>query len=130
MLQHVDSMLHGLQSRHKQKAQLSQRNRATLQTIWKYCEVNDNDGFWATACKTVRSMLSDRCPACLSVCLSVLSVCNVGVLWPNVGRIEMTFGTQVGLGPGHIVLDGDPGPLPQRHSPQFSAHICCDQMAR
>ena len=32
--------------------------------------------FWATVCKTVRPMLSDRC-------LSVLSVCNVGVLWPN-----------------------------------------------
>ena len=42
-------------------------------------------GFWATVCKTVRSMLSDRC---LSVCLSCLScpvcpVCNVAVLWPN-----------------------------------------------
>ena len=34
---------------------------------------------WATACKTVRPMLSDRCPV-LSVCLSV---CNVSVLWPN-----------------------------------------------
>jgi len=32
-------------------------------------------GFWATICKTVRPMLSDR--------LSVLSVCDVGVLWPN-----------------------------------------------
>jgi len=28
--------------------------------------------FWATVCKTVRPMLSDRCP-----------VCNVGVMWPN-----------------------------------------------
>jgi len=28
-------------------------------------------------------MLSGRCLSCLSVCLSVLSVCNVGVLWPN-----------------------------------------------
>ena len=36
-------------------------------------------GFWATVCKTVRPMLSDRC---LSVC-PVLSVCDVGVLWPN-----------------------------------------------
>jgi len=35
--------------------------------------------------KTVRPMLSFCCPVCLS-CLSVclcLSVCNVGVLWPN-----------------------------------------------
>ena len=33
-------------------------------------------GFWATVYKTVHPTLSDRC-------LSVLSVCNVGVLWPN-----------------------------------------------
>jgi len=33
-------------------------------------------GFWATVSKTVRAMLSDRC-------LSVLSVCDVGVLWPK-----------------------------------------------
>ena len=39
-------------------------------------------------------------------------------------------GLQVGLGPGHIVLDGDPAPPPPKgHSPQFSAHICCGQMA-
>jgi len=32
--------------------------------------------------------------------------------------------------PGHIVLDGDPGPPPPKgHSPQFSAHICCAQTA-
>ena len=28
-------------------------------------------------------MLSDRCPVCLSVCLSVCPVCDVGALWPN-----------------------------------------------
>jgi len=39
--------------------------------------------FWATVCKTVRPMLSDRCPVC-PVCLSVcLSNCDVDVLWPN-----------------------------------------------
>ena len=43
----------------------------------------------------------------------------------------MKHGTQVGLGPGHIVLDGGPAPLPQRGTApiQFSAHICCGQMA-
>ena len=42
----------------------------------------------------------------------------------------MKLGMQVGLGPGHIVLDGDPAPLPQRcTAPQFSANICCGQMA-
>ena len=71
---------------------------------------------------------------CLSVCLSCLSVCAVGVLWPSgqtVRQIKMKLGVQVGLGPGHIVLDGDPAPLPQRAIAlcQFSAHICCSQMA-
>ena len=37
-------------------------------------------GFWATVWKTVRPMLSDRCLSVMSVCLSV---CNIGVLWPN-----------------------------------------------
>jgi len=42
----------------------------------------------------------------------------------------MKLGTQVGLGPGHIVIGGDPAPPPQRGTaPQFSAHICCVQMA-
>jgi len=42
----------------------------------------------------------------------------------------MKLGMQVGLGPGHIVLDGDPAPTPQRGTdPQFSAHISCGQMA-
>jgi len=42
----------------------------------------------------------------------------------------MKLGVQVGLGPGHIVLDGDPAPPPPKgHSPQFSAHICCSKMA-
>ena len=48
----------------------------------------------------------------------------------TVGWIKMKLGTQVGLGPGHIVLDGDPPPPPPKgHSPQLSAHICCGQMA-
>ena len=45
--------------------------------------------------------------------------------------IKVKLGNQVGLGPGHTVLDGDPFPLPQRGTdPQFLAHICCGQMAR
>jgi len=40
--------------------------------------------FWATVCKTFRLMLIDRClSVCLFVCLSCLSLCDVGVLWPN-----------------------------------------------
>jgi len=38
--------------------------------------------FWSTVCKTVRPILSDHCLSVLS-CPICLSVCNVGVLWPN-----------------------------------------------
>jgi len=84
--------------------------------------------FWATVCKTVRPMLSVRCPVCLSVC-------DVRALWPNgwTDRDEtkvlvslMKLGMQIGLGPGHIVLDGDQAPHGKGHSsppPQFSAHL-------
>jgi len=40
------------------------------------------------------------------------------------GWIKMPLGMKVGLGPGHIVLLGDPAP-PKGHSPQFSAHVYC-----
>jgi len=42
----------------------------------------------------------------------------------------MPLGVEVGLGPGHIVLDEDLAPLQKGgHSPQFSAHICGAQTA-
>jgi len=44
----------------------------------------------------------------------------------------MKHGTVVGLGPGHIVLDGDPSLPPQKGHyprPQFSAHVRCGQTA-
>jgi len=61
------------------------------------------------------------------VCLSVTFV-HCG---QTVGRIKMKIGMQLGLGPGHIVLDGDPAPPPQRGTAptKFSAHVCCGQMA-
>jgi len=38
----------------------------------------------------------------------------------TVGWIKMKLGKHVGLGPGHIVLDGHPAPLPKRgRSPNF-----------
>jgi len=59
------------------------------------------------------------------VCLSCLSICDVGVLSPN-GWMDQDETWHA----GHIVLDGDPAPPPPKgHSPQFSAHICCGQMA-
>ena len=51
------------------------------------------------------------------VCLSVLSVCNSVTLvhcGQTVEWIKMKIGVEVGLGPGHTVLDGDPAPLPKR----------------
>ena len=46
------------------------------------------------------------CLSCLSVCLSLtLAYCGQTVGW-----IKLKLGMQVGLGPGHIVLDGDPAP--------------------
>jgi len=50
--------------------------------------------FWATVCKTVRPVLSGHCPV-LSVTLVYCAM-------------------QVGLGPGHIVLYGDPAPHTER----------------
>jgi len=42
----------------------------------------------------------------------------------------MPLGTEVGLVPRHIVLDGDPAaPRKKGHSPQFSAHVYCGQTA-
>jgi len=70
-------------------------------------------------------MLSHRCLSAISVLSVTLVYCGQTVGW-----IKMKLGTQVGLGPGHIELDGDPAPLPQRGTgSQFSVHICCGQMA-
>ena len=75
-------------------------------------------------------MLSDRCPVCpVLSCLCVMLVyCGQMVGW-----IKMKLGMQVGLIPGHIVLDRELRTqllIPQRgRAPQFSAHICCGQMA-
>ena len=39
--------------------------------------------------------------------------------------------SEVDLGSGHIVLDGDPAPPPKkkRHSPHFLSYVYCDQTA-
>jgi len=42
----------------------------------------------------------------------------------------MKLNLEVGLGPGHIVLDRDLAPPPQRGTvPPFSAHVCFGQTA-
>jgi len=73
-------------------------------------------------------MLLDRCLIWLS-CLPVLSVTLV-CYGQTVGWIRMPLGTEVGRGPGNIVLDGDPAPSPQKGDtavPHFSAHVYCGQ---
>jgi len=75
-------------------------------------------------------MASDRCLSCpvLSVCLSVC-VCLLSVMLVYCGRtvgwMKMKLGVLVGLGPGHIVLDGDPAPPPPKgHStPIFGQYL-------
>ena len=62
--------------------------------------------FWTTVCKTVRRTLSVRCPVC-----PVLSVKFVHCGQTAV-RIKMKLGIRTSLGPGHIVLGGDPAPPP------------------
>ena len=55
-------------------------------------------------------MLSVRCLSRLSCPVSVTFVhCD-----QTVARIKLKLGTQVGLGPGYIVLDGTHGLPPQR----------------
>ena len=62
--------------------------------------------FLAIVCKTVCPMLSVHC---LSV---TLVYCG-----QTVGLIKMKLGTEVGLIPGHIVLDGELAPPKKGHSP-------------
>ena len=47
------------------------------------------------------------------------------------GWIKMPLGTEIGLGPSHIVLEGIQPPKKEGHSPphRFSAHVCCRHMA-
>ena len=54
-----------------------------------------------------RFALCCRTVVCPDVCLSCLSVTLVHY-GQTVGRVRMPLGTEVGLGPGDIVLDGDP----------------------
>jgi len=60
-------------------------------------------------------------------CLSVLSVTLV-YCGQMVGRIQMKLSTQVGLGPGHNVLDGYPAPPSQKREqspPIFGPCLLC-----
>ena len=59
--------------------------------------------------------------SCLSVTLMYCS--------QTVGWIKMKLPMEIGLDPGHIVLDGDPAPPKRGTSFQFSAHVHCGPTA-
>ena len=96
---------------------------AEVSTISRRLEKILVSTFWATV---FSPMLSDRCPVCLSVC-------NVGVLWPN-GWMDQdaTWQECIGLGQATFcqMLDHKWGPSSPRKGaqqphPHFSAHVCC-----
>jgi len=66
-------------------------------------------------------MTLDVCPVCLSV---TLVYCGQTVGWTS-----MPLGTQVGLGPSDIVLDGNSAPATERATAarHFSAHVYCGE---
>jgi len=80
--------------------------------------------FWATFSKTVRPMLSVHCHVC--------PVCNVRALWPNgwTNQYE-TWRAGMPRPSPHCVRWGPSSPSLKGAQPptQFSAHMCCGQMA-
>ena len=84
------------------------------------------NNFWTIVCKMVRAMLSDHCRSCPVCDRATLTYCGQTVGW-----INMPLATEVDLGPGHIMLDGDPARphhLPPKKGgtnplPKFSASL-------
>ena len=73
--------------------------------------------FWAT----VASSGSPYATGPLSCLSATLVYCDQTVGW-----MTMPLATEVDLGPGDIVLDGDPAPLPRKGAqqpPHFSVHV-------
>jgi len=57
-----------------------------------------------------------RCRLCMRLYIAAHVYCGQTAEW-----IRIPLGTEVGLGPGNIVLDGDPTPPPFREDPNFGA---------
>jgi len=74
-------------------------------------------------------MLSNRCLSVCPVCLAC-PVCNVGVLWPNCWtNQDETCQASRPLPWPHCVRWEPSSPPKLAEPPNFSAHICCGQMA-
>ena len=54
-----------------------------------------------------------------TVVLFILSVCDFGVFGQTVGWITVPLGSEVSLGPGHIVIDEDPASPERVIAPNF-----------
>ena len=76
--------------------------------------------FWATLCETVRihAIGPLSCPV-TCVLFGTLMYCG-----QTVRQIEIKRGTQIGFGPGHILLDGDPAP-PLKGAQQLPTFEIC-----
>ena len=65
-----------------------------------------------------------------SVCLSVSLSVSLSVTLVYCGQmaecIKMALGTEVGHGPGDIVLDGDSAPLPEKGTAATAEHLFSD----
>jgi len=66
-----------------------------------------------------RFALCYRTVVCVSLCLVTLVYCGQTAGW-----IKMPLGAEVGLGPGHIVLDGDPAAHRKGHISPFYFRPC------
>ena len=77
--------------------------------------------FWATFCKTVRPVPSDRCMSCLCVLCVMLVHCGQTVGW-----IKMKLDKQVGLGWPHCVRWGPNSRSPKGAQPPiFGPYLLC-----
>jgi len=73
--------------------------------------------FWANKRFAVPYVIG---PFCLSVLSVTLVYCGLTVGW-----IKIPLGTEVGLGPGYIVLDGDPAPQKGVQQPPLFGPLRC-----
>ena len=60
--------------------------------------------------------------------MSACPVCDVGILLPDGWVVKIKLGMVIGLGLGHIVLDGDPAPSKKGIAPIFGPCIVAKRL--